>query len=435
MKPNILFIFSDQQHGRALGRVDPFFQTPAIDAFARDAVRFSATFCTTPQCSPSRSTLMTGLYPSKTGVLNNIGAVGGEPLRMPTLAPAMQQSGYATAYYGKWHLGNDPAAAVGWNDRQPLDDKLDDAKVTANTDAWLRRCARQPDRPFFAMASYNDPHDVYHFQRRPPRPEDADVPLPPCWHGEDLAAKPTAQLRFMTHDQGVVIHDEPEAAWRGYRAAYRDKVAAFDSHVARLLATLEETGLDENTVVVVTSDHGDMDAHHRLIFKGPFMYEQMVHVPLMIRLPRPQRTAGGRDVSELITNADMCPTLLDFAGVDPPACDGESLKPCVTDHGPPPQREFVVGQYHGKQQWCEPIRMIRTHRHKLNVYAAGDVELYDLHEDPHELRNRASDPASDAIRRELDARLQQWMADNDDPFPTLCPHRPRPAGTGAANNP
>ena len=424
--PNILFIFSDQQHGRALGRLDPFFRTPHLDAFARDAVRFDQCFCTTPQCSPSRSTLMTGLYPSKTGVLNNVGGVGGEPLRMPTLAPAMQQAGYETAYFGKWHLGDEPVATAGWHQRETFrtDGHLDDTAVADHAEPWLRDRAARQTRPWFLVASFNDPHDVYAFRHRPPQPDDDAVPLPPSWHEEDLATKPAAQLRFMTHDQGRAIHGERVSAWRGYRATYRDRVADFDRHVGRLLAALDETGLAQTTLVVIVSDHGDMDAHHRLIFKGPFMYEQMVHVSLMIRLPRAWRRPARQDIDELIVNTDICPTLLDFAGGAVPACDGQSLKACLLSEAPPPQRDFVIGQYHGKQQWCEPIRMIRTATHKLNIYAAGDIELYDLVTDPHELRNLAESPRHATVRRELESQLWTWIEANADPFANLEPQQP-----------
>ena len=103
-KPNILLIFSDQQHWQAMGSVDPFFDTPSLDALARESIVFERSFCPTPQCSPSRSSLMTGFYPSATGVMGNMGAAGGHPLAQPTLAVELSAAGYRTGYFGKWHL-------------------------------------------------------------------------------------------------------------------------------------------------------------------------------------------------------------------------------------------------------------------------------------------------------------------------------------------
>lgn len=430
MKPNIVFIFSDQQHGRAMGFVDAFFRTPATDRFARESTVFDATFCTTPQCSPSRSTLMTGLYPSKTGMRNNLDAAGARPLSMPTLGAAMQSAGYRTMYYGKWHLGGDPIGTAGWDDRQTFhtDGRYDDPEVTRHATRFLReRGSAGDDQPFLLMLSYNNPHDVYRFRHEHVDNSEQDVPLPESYHRESLANKPEAQLRFMTHDQGTTIHGEPASHWRHYRAVYRDKIAAFDAQVGDVLSALRASGLDENTLVVLNSDHGDMDAHHGLIFKGPFMYEQMVHVPLMIRLPTAMLADGSappRQVSSLVSNADLYPTLLDFAGLPEPDCDGQSLKPCLLGEGPAPQREFVVGQYHGKQQWVEPIRMIRTRRHKLNIYATREAELYDLQHDPHELDNLADEPAHASLRDELAGSLRAWMHANGDTFEQLRPLRP-----------
>ncbi|MHC4569830.1 MAG: sulfatase-like hydrolase/transferase, partial [Planctomycetota bacterium] len=103
-RPNILLIFSDQQHWRAMGFLDSFFDTPHLDALAGESVVFENSFCTTPQCSPSRSSLLTGFYPSKTEVIGNVGAAGGKQLAQETIGSELQSAGYRTGYFGKWHL-------------------------------------------------------------------------------------------------------------------------------------------------------------------------------------------------------------------------------------------------------------------------------------------------------------------------------------------
>jgi arylsulfatase A-like enzyme len=165
-RPNFVFVFSDQQHWQACGLEDPFFQTPNLDRFADEGVVFSQSFCTTPQCSPSRSSILTGLYPSKTGVLNNLGNPGGPPLRLPTVGAMLRSGGYHTAYFGKWHLGKDPAGTAGWDEDFGVTGKAttDDEAVTRRALEFLAR--RRADEPFALFVSYNDPHGVYRFGMR-----------------------------------------------------------------------------------------------------------------------------------------------------------------------------------------------------------------------------------------------------------------------------
>lgn len=160
-----------------------------------------------------------------------------------------------------------------------------------------------------------------------------------------------------------------------------------------LLRFLREKDLYESTVIIVSNDHGDMDTNHRLIFNGPFMYEHLVHVPLIVRVP--QSLGGGKNVlcDALTTNVDLAPTILDFAGAERVDTDGVSLVPFLRNQGSAPRREFVIAQYYGKQNWVNPIRMIRSRRWKFNRYANDCAELYDLRSDPDELRNLSYDPS------------------------------------------
>ena len=421
--PNILFIFSDQQHGDALGLVDPFFDTPALDALARESAYFPNTFCTTPQCSPSRSSIMTGLYPSRTRVYGNIGMAGGNSLDRRTIGAHLHDHGYVTAYYGKWHLGKNASATAGWDDNFGVTgpEKRNDTKVTELAIDYLGQYARD-DRPFALFLSYVDPHDIYGFKRHELEKDPADIPLPSSWENETFKGKPSVQKQFMTDDQGKVIWGAPREEWLRYRDCYRSKVGLFDSHVGRVIEAVKRHGQWENTIVVVTSDHGDMDAHHRLIFKGPFMYEQMMKVPLMIRVPSsiggiPPSVIDGLDV----VNVDLFPTLLDLCGVAYSCTDGMSLAPVLTGQPGQKHRDFVVGEYYSKQQWVNPIRMIRTPVFKYTRYSVFGEELYDLENDPHEMINLASDRGYYSTLRDMRQILDGWMRDRNDPFTTFVP--------------
>ncbi len=422
-KPNILFIFSDQQHWQAAGFADPSFQTPNLDRLAAEGTVFSNAFCTTPQCSPSRSSILTGLYPSKTGVLGNVGAAGGEPLRMPTIGAMLQQAGYRTAYFGKWHLGKDPIGTAGWDEDFGVTgpETTDDPEVTRRALHFIERTA-DDSRPFALFLSYNNPHDIYHFSRETDPTPRQPAPLPTTWHEKDLSTVPAVQRQFMAEDQGKVIVDREAAAWQRYREMYREKVKLYDDALGQVLAAMDDRGLTDSTLIVATSDHGDMDGQHGLIYKGPFMYEHMMRVPLIIRRPGGRTNdSAGRVVSFPTVNVDLAPTLADFAGAETPPTDGVSLRPLITGQGDPPQRDFVVGQYYSKQKWVNPIRMIRTSRWKYNLYRVHGEELYDLAADPQEITNLACAPRHTAEKDDLAAALARWMQDHDDPFPSQNP--------------
>lgn len=420
-KPNILFIFSDQQHWEAVGFEDASFQTPNLNRLASEGTVFTNAFCTTPQCSPSRSSIMTGLYPSKTGVLGNIGAAGGSPLRMSTIGVLLQEAGYRTAYFGKWHLGKDPVGIAGWDEDFGVTgpETTDDQEVTRRALDFLGRidCT---DKPFALFLSYNNPHDIYQFSgERDPVPTRA-VDLPSTWHSKDLATVPSVQQQFMTEDQGKVIVNAEGSSWQRYRELYREKVKLYDGEVGQVLAVLDERELSDATLVIATSDHGDMDGQHRLIYKGPFMYEHMMRVPLIIRPPVSCRKPTAK--ADLHTvNVDLVPTMADFAGVAISGTDGTSLKPLFDEGRNVAKRTFVVGQYYSKQKWVNPIRMIRTEHYKYNRYREHGEELYDLAVDPGEIKNLIRDPDYRDVAKGLAAMLNQWMSDHGDPFESQTP--------------
>ena len=192
--------------------------------------------------------------------------------------------------------------------------------------------------------------------------------------------------------------------------------------VGSVIRELKKQGLWDNTIVVVTSDHGDMDTNHRLIYKGPFMYEHMVRVPLMIRVPAQFGGIKPCHISDLdVVNVDLFPTLLDFCGIDAIQCDGISLKPLLTGTAGQKKRDFVVSQYYSKQHWVTPIRMLRTPEFKYNKYLHQGEELYDLKNDPDELVNLAGNAKYAIIKNKLAAMLDDWLKTNGDPFYSLTP--------------
>ena len=415
VKPNILFLFSDQQHWQALGFKDPFFETPSLDLLASKSLVFENSFCTTPQCSPSRSSLLTGFYPTRTGVLGNMGAAGGTPLKQPTIAVELQSNGYRTGYFGKWHLGNETIATNGWDEKN-FEPK--DVSTEARAISFLKR-STQLNKPFALFVSFLNPHDIYQFMKHESDIV-GDIPLPHSWDKETFTNKPTIHKQFMLEDQGDIIWDKERSIWEKYRDFYREKNKLYDKGVGVLLREMENLSLGNNTIVIVTSDHGDMDTNHKLIYKGPFMYEHMVRVPMIIYVPeRLKGIKGGRLTSIEVTGVDIVPTIRDFCGITMSECDGLSLKPILTNTKGQQERDYVISQYYSKQKWINPIRMIRTKEFKLNRYIHYGDELYDLKNDPHELTNLATDYEYSRMKRELTQELNHWIEINKDPFYSL----------------
>lgn len=428
---NFLLICTDQQHWRAAGREDSFFVTPSLDALARESVVFSHAFCTTPQCSPSRASLYTGLYPHRTGVAGNTEAFDHNGNRVPplscdqaTIADYLAPAGYMTGYFGKWHLGNEACHAARFTCADLGSDSKGDDHVTDQALRFLQS-ARSSESPFALFVNYRNPHDIYHINRGEPlsHPEDA-TQLPNSYHEEAFSGKPEPHSQFMSIDQGKVINSASDSRWRQYRELYREKVRLVDTEVGRLMAGLDQAGKLEDTVVFFTSDHGDMDTNHRLIFKGPFMYEHLLRIPLMIRLPR---NGGWRDCTKtdgMAVIADLVPTMVELAGLSAPVCDGVSWASYLTGRDDGPQRDYVVCEYYSKQRWVNPIRTIRTRTHKYNLYIDHGEELYNLVTDPDELRNLADDSEHAVVKSGLRQRLDSWIEQTQDPFYSLktTPH-------------
>ena len=408
-RPNILYLCSDQQHWQAQGSVDPFFDTPHQDALSAESTVFENAFCTTPQCSPSRSSMLTGFYPHATEMLNNANSLGGTNLALPTIGSHLQKAGYTTGIFGKWHLGDHPTGNAGWNEeikRGP------DPKTTERGLDFLDRHATD-EKPFGLFLMYLDPHDIYYYKPGKSDVRIDDVELPESWRHQNFDAVPKVHREFMEHNQGEFIINADEETWKGYRDFYRQKVKLYDDHLGRVIGRLKKLGLWENTIVVNTSDHGDMDTFHRLVFKGPFMYEHMLRIPMSIHLPgqTEQRKSDYHWV-----NVDTVPTLLDLVGVEPIDCHGQSVASIVTGNGRRPKRDYVISQYYGKQTWVNPIRSIRTAKWKYNLYTDWGEELYDLENDPDEIVNLSQNRNYAKQKNRLKSQLDQWIKDHVDPF-------------------
>lgn len=411
---NVLLIVTDQQQASALGSVDDTFETPNVDRLAEEGTQFTGCHATCPQCSPSRSSLFTGQYPHQNGMYT-LAEWGPGPLdtEAPSVARAFRDAGHRTAYIGKWHLGETGPGVYGWETTANVHE-------TSNPPEGFRTDERTRDRavsylstydeskPFFLTVSFNLPH--------PPFMEDegftdrfdrADVPIPVSF-SDDLSEKPAFQRLRATGSEGNL--DAADVRDIGYK--YRTMTARVDDHVGRLLETLETEGLADETVVVFTSDHGDMQGAHRLNKKGVIAYDEILRVPLVMRLPNRRST---RDrIPDLVSNRAIPATLLDAAGVDAPDAfkSGSVLEALGRRSPPDDDRVFFEHKY---AYWGEhPYRGVRTTRWKFVEYLRDETnELYDLRDDPHEMRNLATDPAFTGTMDRLQQSVRAWWDETD----------------------
>ncbi len=434
-RPNILLVVSDQQHYQAAGFMDKFFSTPNLDELARHSTVFTKAFVTSPQCSPSRSSLYTGLYPHKTGVIGNTGSIDANGKKigqldesLKTIGEYLKPAGYTTAYIGKWHLGEVGNHANGYDiglfDTFRGGDSTTDEEKTRRALAFLDKFSHAQNRqPFALFLNYTEPHNIYRYGfAEEPEPIDdmqKNVQLPMSFYLERPAEKPAAQTQYMQADSGKHFFNKDEKVWRTYRGVYRSKVEKFDNELGKVLDALKSHGVLDDTIVIVTSDHGDMDTHHRLVFKGPFGYEQVIRVPLVIHVPERFGGRTPRHENAFTINVDILPTILDFAGLPWSHGDGTSLKPLLLDENKGDSRTLVIAQYYNKQKWVHPIRMARSNQYKFINHLTGTDEFYDLAVDPGEIHNLINNKNYEVARKQLANLLDEWIGKQSDPFHDL----------------
>jgi N-sulfoglucosamine sulfohydrolase len=406
---NVLFI-TCHDLGRHLGCYGhPTVASPAFDGLAASGVKFEQAFATAPQCSPSRAALHTGRYPHATGVLGLAHAPFDWqlPPHERHIAAILKEQGFATALVGMQHLvARDAASRLGYEHVRPIAPVPD----VAASAVQLMRELSVGDRPFYLEVGFEEPHRPYDFGGA--QPDDGfgvEIPgyLPDC---------PEARQDF---------------------AAFQGAIRAMDAGVGRLLDGLRELGLEENTWVIFTTDHGA--AMPRA--KGT-LYDPGIEVALLMRWPE-NGLIGGRSYREMLSNVDLVPTMLDGLGLPlPPNVHGESFWPLLKGAPYLPRADiFAEKTFHTAY---EPMRAVRTATHKyivnFEVSTAVDVpadvrmspiyprltpefsrerahiELYALTMDPWEQINFAGQPDIIEVETTLRHRLLQWMREFQDPL-------------------
>ncbi len=466
---NILFICTDQQRYDALGCYgNEHIETPAIDQLAAEGVLFEQCYAQNPVCAPSRASLLTGRYVHAHGLYANGVAL---PEHEQLFTRALADAGYDCGLIGKLHLAacqhgrtelrlddgfrffawaHDPYPGSPENQyHQWLQARYPDlyaaARDTSNTQTfdnlptaahyshWVAdraiefmREARDPDKPFCLFVNFFDPHHPFDAPKEYiERYDPASLPRP-IGRPDELASKPPVQSEasrrsYAGHAPGFAEYDHD--GMQAIIAAYYAMVTLVDDETKRILETLDSLGLRDDTLVIFTSDHGEMLGDHHLLLKGPMMYEGAVRVPLILRWPG-HLPAGVRR-SQLVEWIDLCPTLLEVAGSPPfPRNQGMSLLPLARGDHDAPTRDWALCQYRNSGHASDPpvhVTMLRHERYKIVVYHGVPAtsrertgELYDLETDPQELSNLWDDPEHRQTRYELQELLLDVLVATED---------------------
>ena len=453
--PNVLFILCDDLRPDALGCYgSAHVKTPRIDALAAEGVRFTNAFCTTSLCSPSRASILTGRYAHAHGVRNNFTEL---PATLPHWPARLREQGYATAYVGKWHMGEDndaPRPGFDWFVSHKGQGKYFDTEwniggerrevvpgyyTTVVTDFCLDWLKRQPaGKPWALCLGHKAPHSFYLPEPRHAHAFDGvRVPYPAS--AFRLEGKPDWIRQRLTTWHGIygplfewrkTFPDErPEAVadFENMVHAYWGTILSVDESTGRLVDFLRETGQLDDTLIVFMGDNGLLEGEHGMVDKRT-MHEPSIRVPLLARGPGLPR---GRVVTGHVITADIAPSILDLCGA--PAIegsDGRSWRALAAGGDPGWRTEWLYEYDYEKQFPYTPnIRGIRTDRWKFVRYPHGDgtpdrhlPEMYDLAADPGELVNLAADPAHGAVRAELEQRLaalleRHGLGPGRDPMP------------------
>ena len=465
-RPNILLIVTDQHRLEAVGAYgDTPCQTPHIDRLAERGTRFENVYTTYPVCSPARGTIMTGQWPMRHGITantNNLTAACHHVRDSPNLLPRkLQARGYRTGYTGKWHLGDSKDAMhlgkyespwphiealprdygfdgqnfpghgaggfqypeykqylkdhgfTGAKENGELTEPVESTVpyfLTSHTISLIDQY-REAEEPFFIWHNFWGPHGPY-LATKEYNDIYRDMDLPP-WPNFDWPAQDTPGPH-----QAKIYRDPKAASWRDYWQRQLQRYYAFttmiDDQIGRMLQHLEETGLAENTVVIFCADHGEtLGSHGGLTDKGYHHFEEIQRIPLIVRGPG-VREAQVRD--ELISLADLMPTVCDLAGDDAEhePIQGRSFAPLLKGQAVPDWREDVLIEFDGLNNGACTIRTLVAGRYKYGLNLVHQDELYDLEADPWETRNLIADADHQALAQRLRERIFEWMQEADD---------------------
>ena len=474
-RPNVLIVLMDQLQRGALGSYGcRAARTPVFDRLAANGLRLARAYVPLPQCAPARASMFTGRYPHQHQVYRvgdstefpadwqaEVGPLVHRtplPESVPSLGQAFQAAGYRMGYTGPWHMGDDETPHHGWTDfwrtyrywkdgrdfyiqhleRHGLAETfhqehrrfgasgslangifpsgastipVEHARTSWAVDQAIEFLDSRDERPWVFCCSIKDPHPPIISPGDFPNlvsPDEVELPVSLA---DDLSTKPRTLRESVQHQWVRNMSDDD---WRRLIAHYHGLVAHVDTEVGRMLDHLQAEGLADDTIVVVLSDHGESLGAHRMIEKGPSMYEESLGIPFIVRWPG--RIDAGRVSDALFSTIDLPKTLGNLCDVPVDAGEGRSFAGTWTSDAPAPRDAIFAEFYSHFEDQNQFIKTICTDRWKLNLFLLDDSELYDLQADPHEMTNLVADPAHAAIRAALAQRIVDWVHETGDPL-------------------
>lgn len=463
--PNVLWICTDQQRADTIQSLgNPHIHTPCLDTLVSESVSFTNAFCQTGICCPSRGSFMTGRYPRETNLKSNTEYIRStEKLVSRWLA----DQGYDCGLAGKLHLS--PC------DRGFVEQRIDDGYrqfwwshdigdkwpgknqwlnwLAANGQKWPRApkdvretevwgvpidpkwtqtawCSQmaidfmnqhKPDQPWMMSVHMYQPHSPYFPPEEYMARYDPDKLPSPLYREGELRNKPSFQTTDHTGAYGgggKSFAKETDRDHRRTTAAYYAMIEQIDTEVGRMMKTLDELDMAKDTIVIFMSDHGSMLGEHGIYEKGPYFYDGLMRVPLIMRWPK--RYKAGLKCSSLVELVDIAPTVLEGAGLSLPAgMQGRSLTPVLTGQTKT-HRESAYMEYYNAVSKYTPVPMatsVRTEKYKLSYYQTLNTgELYDLTKDANEVENLWGSPTARDTQSEMMQLLTARMIESTDPL-------------------
>lgn len=444
-QPNIVFVLIDDLRWDDLGCAgNEFVQTPNIDRVAAEGARFTNAFSATPLCSPSRASILTGQYAHTHGILDNLER-SEQSHKLKTFPQELQKLGYETGYIGKWHMGNDNTARPGFDrwyclkgqgtsfDSEVNDDGRDVQTKGYVTDVLnkeaLEFVSKKRDRPFMLYLSHKAIH--------PETAQAADgklsdptasnfIPAPrhaKLYEGVEVPRRPSAEVPPL--DKPALQQKLPGLPPLGPDTVNTNEsilqrlrmLAAVDEGVGQLLDALAENGELDNTLFIVAGDHGYFYGEHGLSVQRRLAYDEAARIPLLMRYPA--KIEAGSTPDEFAQTIDLAPTFVETAGGEiPQRYQGRSLWPLLVGETPDDWRDSLLIEYYSDTVFPHVHKLgykaVRTEDWKYIHYTdqAGMDELYDLKNDPYEIKNLIDDPASADELAAMKAELKKLLADS-----------------------